>query len=276
MAPEFPPKIALLDLRCDNSRLKGTLKYYEKEIGRIGVRWLIDEAPAGYMAIGGGAAYITADSIIEHAQSDNKRLTPFFKNRYQWNEGASDPEKPPPMLILILPKGYTADELLPKPIGTDLFRDESNDERLVLIWMDKDKNADEIIVEWTLKPAANDLEDEWIKINSRYLSLRASDEKASSTDVETKSVGDQTSITRLHKTISRAFIIDELKQVCYKLGVDYEDIRRVSKASTILELIGYFDRRDSVADLAAVLESERPKKDWQELFEHAGYEVNGQ
>ncbi|MFN2123821.1 MAG: hypothetical protein ACK2U0_13160 [Candidatus Promineifilaceae bacterium] len=271
MAPEFPPNIALLDLRFENSRLKGTLKYYEKEEGSIGVRWLIDEAPEGYMAIGGGAAYITADSILERPASKNKRLVPISKDRYQWSEGAIDAKIPPPMLILILPKGYTADELIPKPIGTDMFTEQSGDERLVLFWMNKAKQAAEIIAEWTLKPAVHDLEAEWIKINSRYLSLRATDEKASSSIVETHSVGDQTNLTRLQQNISRAFIIEELKQVCYGLGVDYENIERVSKGSTIIELIGYFDRRDRIDELVAALEKERPKKKWRELFENAGY-----
>jgi hypothetical protein len=273
MAPEFPPNIALLDLRFENSRLKGTLKYYEKEEGRIGVRWLIDEAPQGYRPIGGGAAYITADSILERPASKNKRLAPISEDRYQWSEGSTDSGIPPPMLILILPKGYTADELIPKPIGTDLFRDRSKDERLVLFWMNKDKQAEEMTAEWTLKPATHDMEVEWIKINSRYLSLRATDEKASSSIVETHSVGDQTSIARLQKNISRAFIIEELKQVCYGLGVDYENIERASKDSTIIELIGYFDRRDRIDELVAALEKERPKKDWHELFESAGYAI---
>jgi len=271
MAPEFPPNIALLDLRFENSRVKGTLTYYEKEEGSIGVRWLIDEAPQGYMAIGGGAAYITADSILERPASKNKRLVPIAKDRYQWAEGAIDSRIPPPMLILILPKGYTVEELIPKPIGTDLFTDQAADERLVLFWMSKDKQAEEIIAEWTLKQAVHDMEVEWIKINSRYLSLRATDEKASSSIVETHSVGDQTSLARLQKNISRAFIIEELKQLCYELNVDYENIERASKDSTIIELIGYFDRRDSVDELAAALEKERPKKNWRELFESAGY-----
>jgi hypothetical protein len=274
MAPEFPPNIALLDLRFENSRLKGTLKYYEKEEGSIGVRWLIDDAPKGYMAIGGGAAYITADSIIERPASKNKRLVPISEDRYQWSEGAYKTGTPPPMLILILPNGYTADELLPKPIGTDLFKDESKCERLVLFWMNKDKQADEIIVEWTIKPAMHDLEVEWIKINSRYLSLRATDEKASSSIVETESVGDQTSLARLQKNISRSFIIEELKQVCYGLGIDYETIERVSKDSTIIELIGYFDRRDRIDELVTALEKQRPKKNWHELFENAGYSLS--
>jgi len=120
MAPEFTPSIVLIDLHFDNDVLMGKLAYYEKGEGRIGVRWGIEQQPDGYKSIGGGAAYIQNESLIEPPASQ-LRVRPVSDNRYQWSEGAREERKPPPMLIMILPKDYTAVNLVPSPIGTDIF-----------------------------------------------------------------------------------------------------------------------------------------------------------
>ncbi len=275
MAPEFTPNIALLDLRIDESGLKGTLRYYEKSDGKITVRWLIDEPPDGYREIGEGAAYIKDEpSIIEPPPSENKRLLPISADRYQWAEAARFEGKPPPMLILILPRNYTAVDLLPKPIGTDIFTDGSGDKRLVLFWMPEDEEAKRMAVEWTLKPTRQAyLESERTKINSRYLSLRATDEKSSSSLVETQSIGDQNSRIRLLNNLYRAFTIDGLNEICFILAVDYEDLPGETKNPKILGLIRYFNERDRIAELIRVIEQLRPSTPWRTYFADAGYRL---
>ena len=276
MAPDFSPNIALLDLHDGESTLKGTLTYYEKETGRIEVRWLIDQAPMGYRAIGGGAAYITDDPSIQSSSSENYAVLRIAEDRqrYQWSEGAQEANKPPPMLILILPPNHSAVDLLPDPIGTHLFQDESGARRLVLFWTPQEERARRIKVEWTLKAVNEEvLESERIKINHRYLSIKASDQESSSSLVETQSIVDQSSRLRLLNTIYNSFTIDELREVCFILAVDYEDIPGSTKRPKIFGLIEYCNRRGQVSELIKALARDRPKTAWADYFLQAGYRL---
>jgi hypothetical protein len=276
MAPEFSPNIALLDLRYADALLLGRLTYYEKDQGRIGVRWLIDKPPKGYKAIGSGAAYITDDGGIQTSSSENYEVMRISEEseRYQWSEAAGEENKPPPMLILILPAAYSATDILPDPIGTDIFTDDQGDKRLVFFWTPEKEKAKRIKVEWTLKAAdPENLEAERIKINNRYLSIKTSDKESSSSLVETQSIGDQISRIRLLNVFYNSFTIDELREVCFILAVDYEEIPGSAKRPKIFGLIEYFNRRGQVADLIEAVSRERPKTAWRDYFLKAGYRI---
>jgi hypothetical protein len=276
MAPEFSPNIALLDIRYKHSLLLGRLTYYEKDKGRIGVRWLVDKPPGGYKAIGNGAAYITDDTDIQTSSSENYEVMRISEDqeRYQWSEAAGEEDKPPPMLILILPAARSATDILPDPIGTDIFTDEKGDKRLVFFWTPENENAKRIKVEWTLE-AVNpvDLESERIKINNRYLSIKNSDKESSSSLVETQSIGDQISRIRLLNVFYNSFTIDELREICFILAVDYQDIPGSAKRPKIFGLIEYFSRRGEIADLIEAISRERPKTAWRNYFLKAGYTI---
>ena len=192
----------------------------------------------------------------------------------QWSEAAGEEDKPPPMLILILPAARSASDILPDPIGTDIFSDENGDKRLVFFWTPENEKAKRIKVEWTLE-AVNpvDLESERIKINNRYLSIKTSDKESSSSLVETQSIGDQISRIRLLNVFYNSFTIDELREICFIMAVDYQDIPGSAKRPKIFGLIEYFSRRGEIADLIEAVSRERPKTAWRDYFLKAGYTI---
>lgn len=54
----------------------------------------------------------------------------------------------------------------------------------------------------------------------------------------------------------------ELETLCFDLGVDWDDIVGLDKASKTRNLIGYFYRRDALQRLLKMLKSQRPTVDW--------------
>ena len=68
----------------------------------------------------------------------------------------------------------------------------------------------------------------------------------------------------LVKKIGDTFSVEELRSLCFDMGVEYEDFPR-TKSSFIRELVTYFDHRQRVGDLIAELEKRRPNTNWPQL-----------
>ena len=69
----------------------------------------------------------------------------------------------------------------------------------------------------------------------------------------------------LNKQLAQAFNVEELKGLCFDLGIEYDDLEGSGKASKARELIRYLDRRRRVNDLLALCERERPHLNWREI-----------
>ena len=59
--------------------------------------------------------------------------------------------------------------------------------------------------------------------------------------------------------INQSFNLDEIKTLCFDLGVDYDDIPGEAKEGKIRELISYFGRRQELDRLLAKLQELRPR-----------------
>lgn len=73
----------------------------------------------------------------------------------------------------------------------------------------------------------------------------------------------QANILYLFRQMESLFNQSEIKNLCFEMGVDYEELAGEGKGEKIRELITYCQRRGRVSDLIRHLESARPHATWQ-------------
>lgn len=71
-------------------------------------------------------------------------------------------------------------------------------------------------------------------------------------------------LAELRLIISLHFNLEEVKTLCFDLGVDFDDLEAVGKSGKIRELIMYMIRRKQFINLMAGLERARPDIDWRD------------
>jgi hypothetical protein len=64
---------------------------------------------------------------------------------------------------------------------------------------------------------------------------------------------------KLRRILTDKFNEVELRALCLDLGVDYESLPGVGKGEKVRELVAYYERRDSLAELAQTCRQLRPK-----------------
>jgi hypothetical protein len=71
--------------------------------------------------------------------------------------------------------------------------------------------------------------------------------------------GDETDLTRLHQVLQSRFDREELRTLCFELGVSYDDLRGEGRAAKARELVLFMSRRTGgLARLRAAVEAARP------------------
>ena len=69
-------------------------------------------------------------------------------------------------------------------------------------------------------------------------------------------------LIRLRKLMVDGFGADDLKTLCFDLGVDYDDLPGTVRSTKVVELLTYLDRRRRLPDLIQVGRDERPDIAW--------------
>ncbi|MCB0368634.1 MAG: hypothetical protein KDD45_04100 [Bdellovibrionales bacterium] len=72
-------------------------------------------------------------------------------------------------------------------------------------------------------------------------------------------------IQRFFNGISRGFNLDELRTLCFSLGVDYDDLVGEGKSGKIRELILYCQRKNMLGDLVNQCSQMRPHSLWPQI-----------
>ena len=67
---------------------------------------------------------------------------------------------------------------------------------------------------------------------------------------------------KLLEMLKAYFSESELRDICFELNVDYEDLAGEAKASKARELIGYLDRRRRLHELVIICQRLRPNEMW--------------
>ncbi len=69
-------------------------------------------------------------------------------------------------------------------------------------------------------------------------------------------------LSELYDKMLRAFSRDDVQEMCFRLGVDYDDIRGAKRDAKIRELIAGLSRSGRLNDLVALCAELRPNVDW--------------
>lgn len=78
---------------------------------------------------------------------------------------------------------------------------------------------------------------------------------------------DKVSRTKLHNQLVAYFNQEELKTLCFNLGMYYDDLPGEGRASKARELIKYHERHDSIAELINEATKQRPNIPWADLIQ---------
>jgi hypothetical protein len=68
--------------------------------------------------------------------------------------------------------------------------------------------------------------------------------------------------TKLRELLTNHFDDEELRTLCFDLGIDYDDLRGEGKASKARELVTYLERRGRIDDLVEIGKRVRPRLEW--------------
>ncbi|MCZ7672393.1 MAG: hypothetical protein M5U34_37340 [Chloroflexi bacterium] len=69
-------------------------------------------------------------------------------------------------------------------------------------------------------------------------------------------------LTAIHELLVRYFDQSELKTLCFKLGISYDDLSGENRTEKARELVNFLNRRDQLPALKTVVLKERPQIDW--------------
>jgi hypothetical protein len=73
-------------------------------------------------------------------------------------------------------------------------------------------------------------------------------------------------LVTLRQILSTRLSEEELRTLCFDLGVDYENLGGESKAAHARELVSYFERRERLDDLISGCRSSLPELPWESLL----------
>lgn len=68
--------------------------------------------------------------------------------------------------------------------------------------------------------------------------------------------------TRLRQLLSEHFDREELRTLCFDLGIDYDELRGEGATNKARELVAYLERRSRITELVAIGKRLRPHVDW--------------
>lgn len=72
-------------------------------------------------------------------------------------------------------------------------------------------------------------------------------------------------LATLHKQIDQYFSFNEIKTICFDLGVDYENIPGNIRSAFIRNLIVSLAKQNRLQELVGIVRAERPFLDWQDV-----------
>ena len=69
-------------------------------------------------------------------------------------------------------------------------------------------------------------------------------------------------LVKLSRILNDKFAPYELKDICWQLGIDYDNLPGAAKLEKARELVEYLDNRDRIPDLVSLGKRERPSVSW--------------
>jgi hypothetical protein len=72
----------------------------------------------------------------------------------------------------------------------------------------------------------------------------------------------QPQLVELNSKMNQVFSLDEIKSLCFDMGIPFEDLGGEGRSAKIRELIEFCRRRDRDEELVAKVQTERPQVAW--------------
>jgi uncharacterized membrane-anchored protein YhcB (DUF1043 family) len=72
----------------------------------------------------------------------------------------------------------------------------------------------------------------------------------------------QVNLDKLREKITTHFNESELRDLCFKLNVDYDDLRSEGKGDKARELVAYCERHGRISELLGICQQLRPRLSW--------------
>jgi hypothetical protein len=69
----------------------------------------------------------------------------------------------------------------------------------------------------------------------------------------------------LFEAMNALFNDAEIRDICFNLNIDYEDLSGSGKSGKIRELISFCERRVGIQHLYAMVKKKRPKVEWDKI-----------
>ena len=69
-------------------------------------------------------------------------------------------------------------------------------------------------------------------------------------------------LSAIHQLLVQHYNAEELRSLCFRLGVDYDDLPPGGRESKARELITYLNRRGRLPELKAAVKADRPSAVW--------------
>lgn len=69
-------------------------------------------------------------------------------------------------------------------------------------------------------------------------------------------------LVRLYQLLDKTFSLEELRTLCFSLGIEFDDLSGDGKGAKTRELVMYMHRRGRISDLIAIAKHERPHISW--------------
>ncbi|NHZ72554.1 MAG: SAVED domain-containing protein [Aquificales bacterium] len=81
---------------------------------------------------------------------------------------------------------------------------------------------------------------------------------------------DHANMVKLFQKIDRHFNESEMRDLCFRLNVDYEDLEGQGKRDKVRELVTWMDRHGRLPDLTTLADQQRPQVKWRDPAQQAG------
>lgn len=272
MAPEYPPSLVILDLHFAEQTLLGAVEYIEmRDGGRLRVRWHAPGQPEGFRAVGGGVAFVAESAELEVVSIyPDARPDDLGHLSYSWAEGLR-PGTAWLMFILVLPPGYSLVTSLPMPTSSKHFAG-----RVALYWTLRGDEVGRNQVMWQMARFVGEWTEEVRRINSTLTSSKSfvtalqdrqanisvqgagliSEARASSREAQVK----------LRDLLLASFNEEEVIDLCFELGVSFENLAGQGLAGKAREVVLLLAREGRLADLVTLGKVRRPRLAWNEVL----------
>jgi hypothetical protein len=73
---------------------------------------------------------------------------------------------------------------------------------------------------------------------------------------------DRRYLSALHRQTAQVISVEDLQNICFELGIEYDDLSATNLSGRVRELIEYLRARNRVSELVGILTRDRPGIDW--------------